>query len=277
MNGNKLLVTGSTGLVGSAFVTKYPKITISAGRKNCDQRLDLSKKKQIIKVVSKTNASVIINFAAYTNVDAAEEQKGDKGGEVYTINTLAPFWLAKACRKHNKSFIHISTDYVFDGMQDKRPYKESDPANPLNSWYSQTKYQAEKKIVEVFDGKGSGWAIVRISFPYSDKHDRKLDIARAVVARLKDKQSYLGIINQKIKPTHVNKIAEAIYLLVKKQVSGIFHVAGYWPNGYISPHDFALLIAKKYRFKEFFKNRPAPRPQHTWRDTGKIEKLGMNF
>lgn len=281
----RYLVLGSTGLVGSAFVRLYQKSTITAGRNNCNLKFDLTSQYQIEKIIGDISADVVINFAAYTNVDAAEEQKGDLKSPPYILNARVPVWLAKACAKNHKYFIHISTDYVFDGRQENCPYTETDPAEPLNSWYSQTKRLGEIGIEKIF-AKDKGWAIIRISFPYADYYERKLDIARTVIDKLKKKQVYYGVIDEKIKPTHVNEISAAVNLVASREAGGIYHVAGDWPGGFITPYDFAQKIAgehnldasliKPMTFKDFLKTRVAPRPQHTWLDTSKFEKLKIH-
>lgn len=277
------LVLGSTGLVGSAFTHLYQQTAITAGRNNCNLKLDLTIRGQISRVILKTRADTVINFAAYTNADGAEEQKGDYQGSAYLLNTKVPIWLAKACRQYNRHFIHISTDYVFDGRQDNRPYLETDLAEPLGSWYSQTKRLGEIGVEKHFKGE-KGWTIIRISFPYTDYYERKLDIARIVIDKLKKGQIYYGVTDAKIKPTHVNEISRAVNLVASKAVSGIYHVAGDWPGGFTTPYDFAQKIAREHRlddslikptkFKDFLKTRTAPRPQHTWLDTQKIKSLG---
>ena len=278
----KYLVLGSTGLVGSAFLERYRKSSITAGRNNCDYKLDLTVKDQIEKIIKDAPANVVINFAAYTNVDEAEKQKGDHKSPAYILNVQVPVWLAKACRQHHKHFIHISTDYVFEGSQNDHPYLETDTANPVDSWYCQTKRLGEIKVEKAFENK-DGWTIVRISFPYTDYFNRKLDIARTVIDKLKKRQIYYGVTDEKIKPTHVKEIAQAVNLIAEKQAYGIYHVAGDWPGGFTTPYDFAQKIAAEHNlnaslikpitFKNFLEARIAPRPQHTWLDTSKFEKL----
>lgn len=278
----KHLIFGSTGLVGSAFKLLFKSSVITAGRSNCDYFLDLIEAKDTDKIIGTAGADTIVNFAAYTNVDEAEKQKGDRRGQTYGLNTIVPAQIAESCKKYNKRLIHISTDYVFGGTQDSRPYRETDPAIPVNSWYAQTKRMGEQKIEKIFSG-GSGYAIVRISFPYSDKFPRKLDIARTVIETLKQGKNYLGVTDEKIKPTHVKEISGAINLIAAKRAGGIYHVAGSFSKGYITPYDFARKIAgdngldnsliKPITFREFMDKRIAPRPQHTWLDTSKLEKL----
>lgn len=285
----KILITGSTGLVGSKFVyLAKDKFKISTiGRENVDIKIDLTSKEDVVKTITSSDADAVINFAAYTNVDGAEEEKNDKDGEVYKINSMMPKWVAEVCKTSGKSLFHVSTDYVFDGKQSSRPYTEDDLASPVDSWYSMTKYYGEENILKTFQRKGN-FAILRISYPYSGVYQRKLDIARVVVDKLKKGEPYFGINDQKIKPTSVDDIAEAVIFLLEKQAKGIYHVAGnFSPEEYITPLEFAQKIAEIMKlnislisatsFLELSKKRLAPRPQNTWLSTKKIEALGFRF
>lgn len=286
-NTHKLLVTGSTGLVGSRFVDILKdKFSITTcGRENTDIYADLLSRENIKQVIESSGCNTVVNFAAYTNVDKAETEKGDKNGEVYTLNALLPLWLTKACRDSGKTFYHISTDYVFDGKKQDHPYTEEDAPFPVDSWYSITKYYGEQNLL---NSNQDNFAIIRISYPYSGVYTRKLDIARAVVEKLKNKEPYFGIEDQKIKPTSVDDIAQALSFLIGKGATGIYHVAGnYSPQQYITPYRFAQNIAnimnlnssliKPISFLDLSKKRIAPRPQHTWLNTKKIESLGFHI
>lgn len=282
----KILVAGSTGLVGSRFVEAARKnfSVLTLGRSNVDLKVNLLNKTEVLKAVQVSDADLVINFAAYTNVDGAEEEKGDKEGEVYALNALLPLWLAQSCQSSGKIFFHISTDYVFDGKKGDSPYTEENIPRPVNSWYAKTKYYGEENIL-----KSSGNnAIARISYPYSGAYKQKLDIARVVVEKLKNKEPYFGIKDQKIKPTSVDDIAKAVIFLLNKNATGIYHVAGnYSPKTYVTPYQFAQKIArvmnldisliKGVSFQDLSKKRIAPRPQHTWLSTNKIESLGFQI
>lgn len=282
----KLLITGSTGMVGSRFaeLAKNNFSIVTIGRNNVDIKINLTQKEEVLKTIQSSDAEAVINFAAYTNVDGAESEKGDRKGEVYTLNTLFPLWLAESCQSSGKTFFHISTDYVFDGKQDTNPYTEQDSPTPVNSWYAMTKYYGEENII-----KSSGnFTIIRISYPYSGVYKQKLDIARAVVEKLKNNELYYGIEDQKIKPTSVDDIAEALIFLLQKRATGIYNVAGnYSPHEYITPFQFAQKIAdtmnldksqiKPISFLDLSKKRIAPRPKNTWLSTKKIESLGFHI
>lgn len=286
---HKLLITGSTGLVGSRFVELvrgHFSIT-TIGRDNVDFKINLMSPSEVKRFVETSDAQAVVNFAAYTNVDEAEKEKGNKVGQVYTLNTMLPFWLGQACYTSEKMLYHISTDYVFDGKQDERPYTEEDTPSPVNSWYAITKYEGENVLVKAFKNN-KNYAIVRISYPYSGLYKRKPDIARIVVEKLRIGQIYLGITDQKIKPTSVDDIAQALSFILDRNLTGIFHIAGnYSPQEYITPFEFAQKIAKEMdmdislikpiSFKELSKKRVVPRPQHTWLSTKKIESLGFKI
>lgn len=284
---SKLLILGSTGLVGSYFINTYQQkySIITLGHNNTDIKVNLLSKKGLMQKIQKLSFDAIINFAAYTNVDGAEKEKGDKNGEVYTLNSLLPLWLANYTKTFGCKLYHISTDYVFSGIQNNRPYTENDTPRPVNSWYAMTKYFGEENILS--SDRSKNCAIVRISYPYSGVYRRKLDIARAVIERLKNKEPYFGIDDQKIKPASVDDITYALSFLLKKYVTGIYHVAGnFSPNEFITPYQFAQKIAntmsldssliKPVSFLNLSKKRLAPRPQHTWLDTKKIESLGFH-
>lgn len=283
---HKLLITGSTGLVGSRFVQLFKNqfSIVTLGRKDADLQINLRSKEEVTRSIASSDAKVIINFAAYTNVDGAEKENNNKDGEVYILNTMLPLWLIKSCNASGKILYHISTDYVFDGKQNDRPYTEEDIPTPVNSWYAKTKYYGEESILN----SSGNYSIIRISYPYSGLHKRKLDIARAVVEKIKNKEIYLGIEDQKIKPTSVDDIAYALRYLLEKGATGIYHVAGnYSPQTYITPYQFAQKIAnimnldsslvKPISFLSLSKKRVARRPQHTWLDTGKIEAFGLRI
>lgn len=205
---------------------------------------------------------------------------------MYTLNALLPLWLGQACKASGKRLYHISTDYVFDGKKNKSPYTEKDLAKPVDSWYALSKVDGEINIQESFGGKDQ-FAIIRISYPYSPTYGRKLDFARMIVDKLNKGEDYFGTTDQKIKRTSVDDIVHALDLLITKKANGIYHVGGSYPEGYISPYDFAKKLAavmelnfspvKQISFLELSKKRIAVRPQNTWLDTSKIEKLGMNF
>ena len=151
----KILLTGKTGQIGEELNNIVGDLgnLITVDK----EQLDLSKPNSIEPVILDIKPDIIINAAAYTAVDKAEEEPD----LAMTVNALAPGLLAKAARKVGAGLIHYSTDYVFDGCSEI-PYKEEDPPNPLNV-YGKTKLAGEKAVAEV----GIPFLIIRTSWVYS--------------------------------------------------------------------------------------------------------------
>ena len=134
----KILLTGKNGQLGSRLEKDLKKFheVIAINR----DILDLRDTHLIQDKIYQTKPDLIINAAAYTNVDNAEKEKAT----AYQVNALAPKALSKAAKVLDIPIIHISTDYVFDGLK-KNPYIENDKANPL-SVYGETKWQGEEFV-----------------------------------------------------------------------------------------------------------------------------------
>src|SRR3990167_4808361 len=151
----KLLIFGGSGLVGSKFIESHNQnFEINAP---VTKEVDILNKDQILKALEDFNPDSVINFAAYTNVDQAEEQTEDKEGICFQINAMGAKNVADACRALDKHLLHISTEYVFDGTKAESPYVEEDKPSPIN-WYGHTKYFGEQFVL----GSGCKCAIVRI-------------------------------------------------------------------------------------------------------------------
>ncbi|RRW31195.1 dTDP-4-dehydrorhamnose reductase [Stutzerimonas stutzeri] len=135
----KMLITGSNGQVGRSLVEEGAKRgldLIGLGK----AELDVSCPRSVANAVKLANPDLIINAAAYTAVDAAEEQVE----AAYRINRDGAHQLAKEAQRHGIPFFHLSTDYVFDGVQ-ARPYVESDQTNPI-SVYGASKRAGELQV-----------------------------------------------------------------------------------------------------------------------------------
>ena len=150
----KILITGINGQVGNALMqqlTEYELVGLT--RQDCD----LTNPDQIKRVIDQHQPDLIINPAAYTKVDQAE----DEPELAFLINRDAPRVMAEKAREYDIPFIHFSTDYVFDGEK-KGAYKEDDPTNPLGV-YGQSKLAGEQAIQNI----GGQFYILRTSWVYS--------------------------------------------------------------------------------------------------------------
>ena len=153
----KTLLLGVDGQLGNAFTKKLPTHweLFSLGKKD----LDLERLENIFPTILKYRPELIINCAAYTQVDAAETEQN----KCEVINSLAVNELAKASKILGARLIHFSTDYVFDGRR-KSPYTEEDRPNPL-SQYGKTKLAGEFCIID----SGCEFLIFRTSWVFAKK------------------------------------------------------------------------------------------------------------
>lgn len=225
----KILITGTRGQVGYALTRQLKDYEIvSLRRKDCDF-MNLEK---IKKSIDEHKPDLIINPAAYTNVDQAENEKQ----LAFLINRDAPKVIAEKAKEQNIPFIHFSTDYVFDGKK-RHSYIETDKPNPLGV-YGQSKYEGEEAIQDV----GGKFFIIRCSWIYSN-------IGRnfyLTIKKLSLEKKFIKVVSDQYgSPTSNLFIAEQIEKLVPKldvSNTGIYHLVS---EGSCSWHEFAKLILKK--------------------------------
>lgn len=268
----KVLIFGGSGLVGSKFIELNSSLfEIKSPSAN---EVDILNKDKISKIVEEFEPDSIINFAAYTQVEEAENQNNEKGGICFQINVNGANNVARATQEFNKHLIHISTDYVFDGNKSIASYVEADKPNPIN-WYGQTKLRGETAVLE----SGSKAVIVRISMPYASHYQAKLDVARFFWEQLKIGKPIRAVEDQRITPTLVNDIANALKLLLEGNAQGFYHVAS---RGSVTPLEFAKTISEEFGFNysliseitldEFNKNKKAKLLKYSWLNPAKFEK-----
>lgn len=253
----KVLVTGSAGLVGSRFVELAPK-TYDLLTPEIDS-LDLTDFDKVENYISKERPDVVIHFAAYTDVDGAEKQKGDKSGLAWRVNVGGTKNLVSAVEKIDCRIVHISTDFIFPG-DDKYPGPYTEDArlpedNQAISWYGWTKLQAEKEVLN----SGAKAAIVRISYPFRSEYPTKADFARNILNLFDSGNLYPMFADQKVTPTFIDDACRLITVIIKSKKEGIFHAAS---CDLTTPYLFASYLIKKARgvegvvkkgsMKEFF-------------------------
>ncbi len=195
----KILLTGKDGQVGFALHKKLVSIgELIATNRN---ELNLENSDAIRIFIEKIKPDMIINAAAYTDVDNAETEIE----LARKVNTEAPKVLAEQASKLNIPIIHFSTDYVFDGLKNE-PYVETDPTNP-QSIYGQTKWEGEEHVRNY-----KKHIILRTSWVFSSHGENFLKR----VLRLIQEKSSLNIVNdQKGTPTSADAIANATYKIIK--------------------------------------------------------------
>lgn len=150
----RILITGISGQVGSALLAKLTNHDVIGADRTI---LDLSKPNGLMPALDNIRPEVVINCAAYTAVDQAEEERD----LAKTVNGTAPSVIARWSKDNGAILIHFSTDYVFDGSG-SAPWSEEDATRPL-SWYGRTKEEGEQAILQ----SGASALVLRTSWVYS--------------------------------------------------------------------------------------------------------------
>jgi len=209
----KILVTGSYGQVGQALMRL-------AGVYECEaigfdrDRLDITDQQSVQTIIAQEQPDAVINAAAYTAVDHAE----DHADAAHAINATAVGYLAKACADHNIPFVHFSTDYVFDGKTDSA-YREDDPTSPLGV-YGKTKLAGEHEVRQWCDQH----YILRTSWVFSESGNNFVK----TMLRLGCEREQLSIVSDQTgKPTSADTIANITYTMLtsNQKAWGTYHVA----------------------------------------------------
>jgi dTDP-4-dehydrorhamnose reductase len=199
----KILLTGKDGQVGFALNKKLLSLgeVVATGR----YELDLANPNAIKAFIDKNKPDMIINPAAYTQVDKAESEKL----LAHQINAIAPKVLAEKASELNIPIIHFSTDYVFDGLKNE-PYVETDQANP-QSVYGQTKWEGEKAVHQ-----NKKHVILRTSWVFSSHGQNFL---KTILKLIQERTSLNVVIDQMGTPTSADILSDVTYQIVKAILS----------------------------------------------------------
>ena len=222
----KVLVIGLGGQLAYELQKTIP-ASVEATFLTIDD-LDITVEQDVLKTVSTSGASVVINAAAYTAVDRAEDDKE----LAYAVNASGAKYLATACKAIDASLIHISTDFVFDGCS-STPYKTSDIVVP-QSVYGTSKLAGEQAVTEVLPENS---VIIRTAWLYSAFAN---NFVKTMLRFMATKDS-LGIIADQVgTPTWAYGLAQAVWAAVENdKISGLYH----WSDaGVASWYDFSIAI-----------------------------------
>ncbi|MDD4149812.1 MAG: dTDP-4-dehydrorhamnose reductase [Bacteroidales bacterium] len=263
----KILITGANGQLGR----KINDLSINNSGLNFIftdlPDTDITNAHSIDKIFSENQIGLIINCAAYTAVDKAEDDEDN----AYQANAKGPELLAKKAYAIGAKLIHISTDYVFDG-QANTPYTETDLEKPV-SVYGRTKLEGEKLAIK----NSSDCIIIRTSWLYSEYGN---NFAKTMLRLATEKEKLNVVFDQIGTPTYAGSLANAILQIVSDYCnsniwkSGIYH---YSDLGVCSWYDFAVFLLKQkhlntpvfpVRSSEFVTR--AQRPSYSVLDKSKI-------
>ncbi|MAE93155.1 MAG: dTDP-4-dehydrorhamnose reductase [Deltaproteobacteria bacterium] len=264
-------VTGSEGQLGTALRRRLGELGEPCwGR---DLELDVADPEAVADELASLPGGppeVLVNAAAFTQVDRCEQEPELAA----RINALAPAGLARLCSERGIRFVHISTDYVFDGEGEK-PYREEDPPAP-RSVYGHTKWQGERAAM----AECSELLLVRTSWVFG----RGRNFIAAILGqaeRVAAGEGALRVVDdQRGRPTYAQDLAEAIRVLVAGGHRGLFHFAN---DGEASWWDLARAVLDRSgyggleieRIATLALDLPAPRPRYSVLDLGKARKAGV--
>lgn len=176
-------------------------------------QLDLESPYEMRKKLCAIDFGVLINAAAFTNVDLCETERD----QAFRINTDAPRILAEICRNKKAKLIHFSTDYVFDGEK-REPYTESDPANPI-SVYGGSKREGEKMVLQTHHQH----LVVRVSWVFGPDRPSFID---GVIERARESENVDAIADKFSTPTYTCDVAEMLPQFFEVNVEGgVLHFA----------------------------------------------------
>jgi dTDP-4-dehydrorhamnose reductase len=265
-----VVVLGGSGLVGSQVLALWSADASKRLIAPAHADLDVLDPEALAKFLRQTDAEVVINLAAWADVDGAEAERDERAGRVFQLNAEYPRHLAQTCRKLGTYLLHVSTDYVFDGTSADRPYVEADAPNPLG-WYAQTKLVGEHAVLD----SGADVCVARIAMPFTANNHPKRDFARICLQRLGAGEPIQGVVDQRITPVFLDDAVQALALLSQRRWTGIIHVAA---TQWTTPYRYARSIAERLGldvdlvqpedFARFGPKRAARRPQHSWLDVG---------
>jgi dTDP-4-dehydrorhamnose reductase len=207
----KIVILGACGRLGAALMREYREKYDIAGFNHA--QLDLANLNDVRGKLGAMNFDVLINAAAFTNVDVCETERD----RALLINAEAPGVLAEICNAKDAKLIHFSTDYVFDGEK-RAPYTEEDQANPI-SFYGESKLAGEKKVLAAKNGH----VVVRVSWVFGPDRPSFID---AMIKRAQQDENIDAVSDKFSTPTYTHDLARMLPQFFDRTVErGILHFA----------------------------------------------------
>lgn len=261
----KVLVTGVKGQLGYDVMAELAKRNIEAIGVDIDE-MDITDKISVEKVIGEAAPDVVVHCAAYTAVDAAE----DNEALCRRVNADGTRNIAEVCKKLDCKMVYISTDYVFDG-QGTRPWEPDDERHPLNV-YGQTKYEGELAVQENL----SKYFIVRIAWVFG-KNGKNFVKTMLKLAETHDK---LTVVNDQFgSPTYTYDLARLLVDMIQTDKYGIYHATN---EGICTWYEFACEIFRQAGVKIEVTPVPASeypakakRPENSRLDKSKLTENGF--
>lgn len=240
----KILITGGSGLVGSYLLREVKEsadeLYATQGESKIDYdstrliNIDLSKNTIFYEELQRLKPSIIVNLAAYTDVDGCETERS----RARNLNWDLVATISKYIYKNDRTYVlHVSTDYVFDGRIGN--YTENSEPNPVN-WYGSTKLFGEKEIINKLPEEQ--WCIARISTPFGI-HVKKQSFPIFVISNLKEGKRIKTVDDQYTSPIYCGTLSKMLKELLEKKFTGLIHLA--CKTG-VSRYEQALQVAQTF-------------------------------
>ena len=225
------LITGANGQLGRALVSMFPASGTVVPCRRAD--LDITNAAQALAIVQQTRPSVIVNCAAFNDVDAAETQQE----RAFDVNAMAVRTLARAAQHVGAVLVHYSTDFVFDGTAD-HPYRESDAPSP------QSVYAASKLVGEWMAVDAGRWYVLRIESLFGAAHTpglARVGSIDRIIDGIGQGQPTKVFRDRVVSPSYVLDVATATERLIASRApSGTYHAVN---TGHCTWHQLAQEIA----------------------------------
>ena len=257
-----ILITGATGMLGYDLIQEISdhKLILTNSK-----TLDITDKNEVMNFIKNFKPDIVINAAAYTDVDGCEENMD----LAFNVNGEGVKNLALACKEYGATLVHISTDYVFNGESDK-PWVEDDDIGPV-SVYGKSKLKGEEAIVEIMEK----YFIIRTAWLYG--YNGK-NFPKTMLELAKTHDEITVVYDEVGSPTYTKDLACAIAHLIESDYYGIYHITNSGSCSWCEFSRYIFEIAERdvkvipVKASEF--NRPAPRPHYSvlenkkWKDNG---------
>lgn len=229
----KVLIFGSSGMLGSYLCNlleeKYPEFKVIRNDK-AEGGIDITDEQQVREMVFETKADYVVNCAAFTDVNAAE----DNPEIAFKVNADAPEYMAKVCKEQDIPFLHISTDYVFGDNKEDGYMEDHSEFNPLNV-YGVSKLDGEQRVLQT----GGKNYILRTSWLFGPGATNFIE----KISKYAKELPVLKVVTDEVGcPTYVKDLSEVIILALKEKIDpGIYHVCS---RDSLSRYEFAQEILR---------------------------------
>jgi dTDP-4-dehydrorhamnose reductase len=213
----KTILFGAHGMLGHALQEVFPHAQL-VGHRN----MDITDQDALMKLMKKERPAIVINAAAYTDVDGCE----DNSKHAFAVNGNGPGYIAHACNEVDSILVHFSTDYIFDGT--KTEYREDDHPNPINI-YGKSKLLGEVSVAKNLEN----YRIIRTSWLYGSNGKNFVDTILSLSRQL----PVVRVVNDQVgKPTYTVDLASTVPEIISCDPAGIYHITN---EGQCSWYEFA--------------------------------------